>query len=340
VGGRLAALLGEELLVSETKNVTIICLVRASSDTTQLARFCRQGLYQGIVEVRTIELSDLKQLRTLPLEKVTYIYHCAAKGGDWGDKQEFVEANVHATQNMIQIASECPRLKRFLHVSTVDVYPHLPPCQCNEDVPPVKKSRYHYTTTKAEAERIVTASNVPWTIVRPAVVYGPHSYTWGLQEAILIEQGKGVLVDNARYRNGAIYIDDLVEAIIAASRSDRSLRKSYNIANPNSSGTWKDFYDKIADIVEKPRVTFSVPFWLAYIVTFLLELVWRICRFSSRPLLTFFLLRLIGHDQDWPIQRAQEDFGWEPQTPLAEGLDHMGKWLTSTQVYKDVEYLH
>ena len=35
------------------------------------------------------------------------------------------------------------------------------------------------------------------TIVRPAVVYGPYSYTWGLQEAILINQGKGVLIDGA-----------------------------------------------------------------------------------------------------------------------------------------------
>ena len=202
-----------------------------------------------------------------------------------------------------------------------------------------------------------TLNNHPiGTIVRPAVVYGPYSYTWGLQEAILINQGKGVLIDGANYKvtltnysvyntnimnrqSGAIYVDDLVEAIILASRSPVALGRKYNACDP-TSGTWKEFYDGIADSLGKPRVTFSIPFWLAWIVTFVLEFIWRLLRFEDRPLLTFFLLRLVGNDQDWPISRAQEDFGWVPRTSLKEGMDKMMQWLHKTNLYADDAFLH
>jgi len=240
---------------------------------------------------------------------------------------------------MVEFGQQCPNLKRFLHVSTVDVYPHLLPKDCHENVEPVTKSKYHYTHTKAKAERIVTASELLWTIIRPAVVYGPHSYTWGLQEAILINQGKGVLIDGANYKSGAIYIDDLVEAIILGSRSPVSVGRKYNACDP-TSGTWKEFYDGIADAIGKPRVKFSIPFWVAWVATFLMEFIWRLFNFQNRPLLTFFLLRLIAYDQDWPIFRAQEDFGWVPRTQLKDGMEKMTNWLTATNLYLDTDFLH
>ena len=136
-----------------------------------------------------------------------------------------------------------------------------------------------------------------------------------------------------------MYIDDLIECIIGASRSEIATSRKYNACDPGS-GTWKEFYDAIADGLEKPRITFSLPYWLAYVVAFVMDLVWRLFQWDDRPLLTFFLLRLIAHDQDWPISRAQEDFGWVPRTPLTDGVDKMMEWLERTKVHQDIGYLH
>ena len=124
-----------------------------------------------------------------------------------------------------------------------------------------------------------------------------------------------------------------------SSRAQRAVRRKYNICNP-ASGTWKEFYDNIADGIEKPRVSFSIPYWLAVIITFVLEFIWRLFRFEDRPLLTFFLLRLVANDQVWPINRAQEDFGWVPRTPLREGMERTVAWLNRTNLYQDANYLH
>ena len=81
MGSRLASLLAEELLASDNFDVRIVCLVRSTSDTTQLATLCTQGLYRGIVEVTRVDMSNPEDLKQkLDSEKTTYIYHCAAKG--------------------------------------------------------------------------------------------------------------------------------------------------------------------------------------------------------------------------------------------------------------------
>lgn len=90
----------------------------------------------------------------------------------------------------------------------------------------------------------------------------------------------------------------------------------------------------------KPRITFSIPYWLAWIAAFIMEFIWRLFRIENRPMITFFLLRLIGNDQDWPIFRAQEDFGWAPRTQLKDGLEKMMEWLHRTRLYMDTDYLH
>ena len=130
-----------------------------------------------------------------------------------------------------------------------------------------------------------------------------------------------------------------MECIIAASRSEIATSRKYNAADP-SSGTWKEFYDGIADRLEKPKITFSVPYWLAWIAALVMDFLWRLFNWDDRPMVTFFLLRLIGNDQDWPIYRAHEDFGWAPRTPLADGIDKMMEWMERTKVHQDISYLH
>ena len=81
IGSRLASLLLEELLASGATDVEICCLVRKTSDTSQLAFLCQQGIIKNLCSVVPVNLCDPKELATrIPVDSVGYIYHCAAKG--------------------------------------------------------------------------------------------------------------------------------------------------------------------------------------------------------------------------------------------------------------------
>lgn len=338
IGTRVVALLNRELGDEENGGVPqlpgmVHVLVRATSDLMPLAQASRNLRVNDRVRFCFSDLGSLEDLRRVVSPQTTVVLHVAAQGGDWGRRGDFVTANETGTENLIRVLREqCPRLRRFVHVSTVDVYPHaLRPAQCSEEVAPVTDSHYPYTVTKAESERIVMRSGLPeWCILRPAVVYGPRSYSWGYQEAQILARGGGVFIDGSNYRSGAVYVDDVADAIVRAARApvERIQGKIMNLADPQGAGTWKEFYDRISDALGRPRVRWSVPRWLALALAWLLESLYTLCRwYDERPFFTFFLLRLIGQDQDWPIEAAHEALGWKPSMPFEVGMHATTEWL-------------
>ena len=134
------------------------------------------------------DLSDLNTLAAVVPSDIDVVIHIAARGGDWGRLDDYILANQVGTQNLVTtVKSQCPNLRRFVHISTIDVYPHsVPPSQCFETVPAVSQSPYGYTITKSEAERIVIRESPGrecYCILRVGVVYGPHTYSFGYVEA-------------------------------------------------------------------------------------------------------------------------------------------------------------
>src|SRR5262249_10483057 len=146
----------------------VVALVRAGSDTA----FLRQ-LGAGLV------VGDLNDPASLPpaFAGAAVVYHCAARVGDWGPWRLFQNAIVAATANVLE-ACAAGGAGRLLHVRRTNVYAPPP-----RDGPPLTEDDPlgrrlwlwdHYCRAKVEAERLVRASRVPWTVVRPSWMYGPR----------------------------------------------------------------------------------------------------------------------------------------------------------------------
>jgi hypothetical protein len=169
----------DELMDATICPGTLIVLIRKTSNIASLLG-CTPRL-QAAKKLKLIEsdLADLQTLSRVVPSYVSVVIHSAAEGGDWGPRQVFVNSNEVGTANLVDVVTKkCTNLRRFVHVSSVDVYPHnVKPSLCFEDVPIVDHSNYGYTHTKAAAERIVMQqlNSCEWTILRPAVVYGPGS---------------------------------------------------------------------------------------------------------------------------------------------------------------------
>ena len=112
------------------------------------------------------------------------------------DARGFTQGNVTGTMNMIE-AVRAAGLKRFIFVSSLAAR---------------EPALSAYGASKARAEKLVMASGLDWTIVRPPAVYGPRD-----REILdLFRAAKwGIVPTPKAGRTSLIHVDDLVELLLA-----------------------------------------------------------------------------------------------------------------------------
>ena len=194
----------------------VVIFARATSDLRHLSS----------TPVRVVRggLSDRVALQEA-VQHVETIFHCAACSTDWAPLQTYLEANVIGTQNLISAAQRAPRLRRFLHVSTTDIYGY-PQVPCTEEHP-FTDSGLPYNQTKGRAEAAVwnahQESGIPITIIRPATIYGPRGKDFTQEIATLLRQRLMAYIDNGTAPGGFTYVDSVAQAMIDAAASPNTI---------------------------------------------------------------------------------------------------------------------
>ena len=313
LGGRLA-----QLLLAEGDAVTVLARPQAQLDHLQGAslRIVRGGL---------TDRSALLQAT----RGVTEIYHCAAASTDWATDAVYRKSNVAGTEALLDAALAQSTLRRFLHVSTTDVYgyPHLP----TAEAAPLIDAGLPYNQTKRLAELAVWRASrdagLPVTILRPATIYGPRGNAFVTDIAALLRDRLMLLIDGGRRRGGFIYVDDVADAMRTAATSHRTLGEAYNLCD-GAGGTWRQYVDGLADALELKRAWLNLPYPAADALARAMELPWSAFpRLGGRPLLTRHAVVLLGRDQEFPISKAQAHFDFAPKVFLEEGLRRSVDWL-------------
>ena len=144
----------------------------------------------------------------------------------------FREANVTPTRNLLG-ALVARRLRpRFVYVSSQAAAGpasslHRP---VDESDPPNPVEAYG--RSKLEAERVVDAftDRIPATTVRPCAVFGAHDRDF-LQLFRLAHRGWMVYPGGRQHWLSLLHVDDLVDGLIAASRVERAMCRTYFLAS-------------------------------------------------------------------------------------------------------------
>jgi UDP-glucose 4,6-dehydratase len=117
-------------------------------------------------------------------EKIDTIMHFAAQthvDNSFGNSFAFTQSNIYGTHVMLECAKNCPTIRRFIHVSTDEVYGEGE----NFETDPMSEEHVleptnPYAATKAGAEFLVKSYfrsfKVPCLITRGNNVYGPHQF--------------------------------------------------------------------------------------------------------------------------------------------------------------------
>ncbi len=145
-------------------------------------------------------------------------------------------------RNVAEAAVRCG-VERLVHVSSLAVFGLTP--QTPELLPgPVDvRAGNPYSDGKIRAEIAIrdvsTRSGLSLVTLRPAIVYGP----WGSHDLLairLLREGRMALVDGAEGHFNGIYVDDLVEMLLASLTSVSPDRRIFHIA-AGGHARWRDF---------------------------------------------------------------------------------------------------
>jgi nucleoside-diphosphate-sugar epimerase len=294
----------------------VISIVRKDSPPARRGRSAR------------IDYTDVRALKELmKSEAPEYVFHVAGatKGVTYAD---FHAGNVMPTVNLMRaLREEHAELKRFVLVSSGAAYGPSRgrvPLRESDARNPVE----HYGRSKLEAELAVEGAGdtLPWTIVRPSVVYGPAEVDmFNLFKAA--HTGVNLFFGNRRKLASAVYVDDLLEAMVLAAQSPEARGRGYFIAD-GVAYTWDDIQGHIVNAVGKRTVTVSLPSFLVQAAGTVGEVLTAIDR---KPRILNRQKVIMDAQQAWLFshEAAMRDFGFAPKISMAEGTRRAYQWYVA-----------
>jgi dTDP-glucose 4,6-dehydratase len=166
-----------------------------------------------------------------------YVVHFAAEShvdNSIKDGMPFVRTNVEGTFNLIEVARKNPNLKKFLHISTDEVYGDRDNREPAQEFTPLEASSY-YSATKTASDLLVMAAgrtyDFPYLITRTCNNYGENQHKEKFIPTIIdsIKRSQYIPVygDGKQVREW-IHADDNAAAIYKLLVSDK-VKEIYNI---------------------------------------------------------------------------------------------------------------
>jgi nucleoside-diphosphate-sugar epimerase len=199
------------------------------------------------------------------------------------------------------------QVSKFVYISSSMVYGSFPD-DVTEDYN--CKPQGQYGILKLSGEWLVKDYSrrgcFTHTIIRPSAVYGPFDVEDRvIAKFMLTAMRGGVLnVNGAGETLDFTYVDDAADGIVAASLSDNTDNKTYNITKSHSR-TLLDAAELAVKIVGKGSITVR------------------------------------DKDKDFPsrgalnIDAARKDFDYDPQVDVEEGFQRYYDWLSNSEFWKN-----
>ena len=294
---------------------TVRAAVRASSNTANLDAL-------GVQTV-VVDFDDEASLEAAAAD-ASHVVHAAAKVGDWGDVQSYIDANVGGTRRLI--AALPATIERFVHISSLGVYPARDHHGTDETAARGEAGIDGYTRSKIESEDVATQAatdGLPVIVLRPGFVYGPRDQAVIPRIIERVEDGKFAFLGSGDQLLNNVYVENLAEAV------ERALTCNYeeataegvvfNVTDPRLV-TKREFVGTIAEGVGLKPPSRSVPLPVAKVVARVLESVWRWRKKDTPPILSQARIKFLGLNLDFSSERARRRLGYDPQHDFADAM--------------------
>jgi nucleoside-diphosphate-sugar epimerase/predicted dehydrogenase len=259
---------------------------------------------------------------------VETVFHCAALCGAPGSLREYEEANLDGTMHLLRLAAEAG-VRNFIYMSSMSVYaaPQDATSLMDETSPLDERAseRGHYTRSKLAADRAVLdfarrhrgAAAPRIVVLRPGTIYGPGAKLPVGRFQLPSSGARPVIAGSPRIPAGLVYVDDVVEAMIAAAGSEVPTGSVYNLVD--SAGCDQKELARILHQASGGNIRpLFAPYPLVWTAMLGVDLL-SLARHRKLGTARYRLRRTLA-PMRFECAAARKDLGWRPRVPLAVGL--------------------
>jgi NADH dehydrogenase len=166
---------------------------------------------------------------------------------------EFLEAHVDIPTHIMS-AMQFLGMKRYLHMSALGADPDGPSM---------------YLRSKGDAEQLVKASDIDWTIFRPSVIFGKDDQFINMFGK-LQKFAPFMPLAGANVLFQPVSVEDVSMAFTKAITLPQTIHKSYDLCGPKTY-TLAQIVRFAGERAKAKRPVFPLPDWVAYIQASILE---------------------------------------------------------------------
>jgi len=234
IGGRLVECL------AECGHDQVRVLVRNFRRASRLARYP--------VEIFAGDLTDAEAVERAARD-CDVIFHCAY--GNEADPKGQRLVNVDGTRFVLDAALQ-HGVGSVVYLSTQMVY-WVPQEGSLDESAPHDYIGHPYADSKIDAEKLVFSyakeQGAPVVVLQPTVVYGPDAPVWTVNVLRQLREETVPLVDDGTGLCNAVYVDDVVRAMLLAVDRPDVAGEAFLISG-DAAVTWREFYEAFAGMIE------------------------------------------------------------------------------------------
>ncbi|MFM2078084.1 MAG: hypothetical protein RJA49_1974 [Actinomycetota bacterium] len=242
--------------------------------------------------------------------------------------RQFTEVNTNGTRHITEAAIDAG-VRRFVHVSSNSPFgtnPHRDDTfRADEPFHPY----LGYGKSKMFAEMAVTeaaAAGLDTTIVRPPWFYGPFQPPRQTTFFRMVRAGKFPVIGKGDQRRSMVYVDNLVDGVLAAELTPKAKGNGYWIADADAY-TVNEIVETVGRALVDEGLSVQPP------TTHLPSLAARVAETGDRLLQAvgvyqqqLHVLGEMGHTIACDISRSTAELGYEPRVALYEGMRRSIRW--------------
>lgn len=203
--------------------------VRQWASCARIGRFPVEIVKMNVLDERDIAAA---------MDGVSVVIHCAK-----GSREGIIEG----TRKLAECAHR-HGVRRFVYLSSIAVYGKAGGAINEIEIP--AHTGDEYGDAKIDAEQICREyqkKGLPIAILRPTIVYGPHSSLWTEEVITKLAAGQwGMFGDLGNGKCNLLYVDDLVRAILACMDDNRAIGQTFHISGPEVI-TWNEYFRRIQE---------------------------------------------------------------------------------------------
>lgn len=263
------------------------------------------------------------------LQDIDWVFHLAAAQHEANiPDQRFWDVNVSGTKNLLE-GSIKAGVQKFIHGSTIGVYGAALEGAIDEASAVAPDNIYG--TTKLEGEKVVLSyqEKLPVVIIRISETYGPGDRRL-LKLFKAINKNIFFVIGNGENKHHLIYIDDLIQGMLAAAESDQAVGEVLLLAGKEVLTT-REMAVVIAEELGKTIPRIHAPLSLFLWIAMAMEATLR--PLGIQPPIHRRRMDFFKKNLTFSLEKSSKVLDFKPEVGFVQGI------RANTQWYKDMGFL-